>query len=550
MINSIFGGFGVGWGFRTITQATPQEFEILYNFFIPLGPMFRLLYRLLGDSVKYEVSVNLLPPKFQQMLESGRYSSFYSDIITIDPFRRQIVSLSLNAFDYYFIHFVTHGTLPLHKMYSQAMQVNSDKSRTVYFFLTADYLCTFLPSNPESIVQPQNIGGAFKSMAVTPVPQPMRRPKYLLLSAINQHQTPQAVPTRHTESSRAMIWRSESVLYLFIDAWLRCDFDESRELPSNEFIRVVRVLVKQLHGFGNSREKDNSPMVSLRQIAQPLMSTKMYSFLKALLSRWPLDNSFTDVLELWLSFIQPWRYTHNRDLSHLADFPISAKFEPFIAENLISFTQIFVKLLPRFERIDLSTLKNVFMLFRMLKVFAQSNLAEILRRMESTSVNDLSLSPHHSPTHKSAVSSENDWRPFSRAADMPLEESYTHLFAGDFITKIEQLARKVMVARVLARRNLADMEAEKERKYRGFIGFLKSIFFIDEDAAFNVALSDKKKIPEIIDFCVYALRVIFGVQVPEPQLDQVESYGDETSFDMVDHSEYSDKFLSSFVSKI
>lgn len=87
----------------------------------------------------------------QQMLEGGRYSSFYSDIINIDPFRRQIVSLSLNAFDYFFIHFVTHGTIPLHKMYPTAIQINNEKKRTVYFFLTADYLCTFLPSKLKSI---------------------------------------------------------------------------------------------------------------------------------------------------------------------------------------------------------------------------------------------------------------------------------------------------------------------------------------------------------------------------------------------------------------
>lgn len=63
LINSIFGlpGGGVGWGLRTTQQANPHEFEILYNFFIPFGPMFRLLYRLLSDPVKFEIPIGFLP---------------------------------------------------------------------------------------------------------------------------------------------------------------------------------------------------------------------------------------------------------------------------------------------------------------------------------------------------------------------------------------------------------------------------------------------------------------------------------------------------------
>lgn len=124
LVNSIFGvntGGGTGWGFRLMTRDThPHDFDVLYNFFIPIGgPMFRLCYRLLSDSLKYELPVGMLPvsfrlgnlrerfmicdflfqPKMQQMLESGRYSAFYSDIINIDPFRRQIVSLSLSKFE-------------------------------------------------------------------------------------------------------------------------------------------------------------------------------------------------------------------------------------------------------------------------------------------------------------------------------------------------------------------------------------------------------------------------------------------------------------------
>lgn len=559
LVNSIFGGHGsaggVGWGFRTVTQIShPYEFEILYNFFIPLGPMFRLLYRLLSDTVKYEVPISFLPPKMQQMLEAGRYSSFYSDIINIDPFRRQVVSLSLNAFDYYFIHFVTHGTLPLHKMYAQSVTANSDKARTVYFFLTADYLCTFLPSSPDTVIQPQNICSVIKIASPTaPAPQPIRRPKYLLPTVLSMHTAAQNPPqSRQLDSSRASIWRSETVLILFIDAWLRCDYDESRDLPSNEFIRVVRVLVKQIHGFGNSAELDNTSLAALRHVAQPLMSSKMFAFLKSLLSRWPLDSSFTDVLELWLSFIQPWRYTFNRDLNTIAEMPIPQKYEKFIGENLICYTQIFIKLLPRFERLDLSTLKNVFMLFRMLKVFCQSNLTDYLRRHElslplagNITLLDVSssfykeASPVRSPgsSHGSAGNSP-DWRPFSRSdGNLMFQDTYVALFAGDSHVNIEDLARKVMVCRVIAQRNLDSITNEHQQKYRGFLGLLKSIFFSDEDQAFNTILEDKKKIPKLLEFCAQGFAIMFNVQIPEPQLNEelIQNYGEDNSYDSVDH---------------
>jgi sphingomyelin phosphodiesterase 4 len=99
MINSIFGvRGGQGWGFRTLTRETnPNDYNLLYNFFMPLGgPMFRLIYKLLTEPVKFEISVALLTKKMQQMLESNRYPSFYADLVNVDPFKRQISSISLS----------------------------------------------------------------------------------------------------------------------------------------------------------------------------------------------------------------------------------------------------------------------------------------------------------------------------------------------------------------------------------------------------------------------------------------------------------------------
>lgn len=47
---------------------------------------------------------------------------------------------------------------------------------------------------------------------------------------------------------------------------------------------------------------------------------------------------------------------------------VSQRFSTFIAENLVIYTQIFVYILPRFERLDFTTFRNVIMLHRLVKV--------------------------------------------------------------------------------------------------------------------------------------------------------------------------------------
>lgn len=100
LVNSIFrSNNGIGWGLRSyVANISTYEFNILYDFFIPLGPMFRLCYKLLNDALKFDVPITTLPIKMRQMLESGRYPLFYSDMINVDHFTRQVTSVSFSKF--------------------------------------------------------------------------------------------------------------------------------------------------------------------------------------------------------------------------------------------------------------------------------------------------------------------------------------------------------------------------------------------------------------------------------------------------------------------
>jgi sphingomyelin phosphodiesterase 4 len=96
-VNHIFGFHeNAGWGLRTTTEKNFNEFKILYNFFHPHAPFFNLIYRLISNSVKYELRISELPIKVRQMLESGRYSTFYTSLLNkvVEYDRNMTLSLS------------------------------------------------------------------------------------------------------------------------------------------------------------------------------------------------------------------------------------------------------------------------------------------------------------------------------------------------------------------------------------------------------------------------------------------------------------------------
>lgn len=323
--------------------------------------------------------------------------------------------------------------------------------------------------------------------------------------------------------------------------WLQFDIDESMNLPSSEFMKVVRILVKQLHGFGNSAEIDNTPMAALRSLAQPMMNAHMYTFLRCIIQRWPLDSSFSVVLELWLSYIQPWRYTYNRpigaDNQHFQLQQIPRKYAAFISDNIVSYSQILVQLLPRFERLDFSSFKNVVMLYRLIKVFGQPNLAELLRNYENTLFASKKVSPIKSSSanhsfntsgssilnrsvelsewNTSATSTSTTSRPASpyhnRSDNYLHEDNYVHMFGPSIMAKVENLLRKMLIAREEAFAIVERLESETRKRYKGFAGYIKWFLYDNEEPENEQALTDLRKIPEILEAIIQNMGQIFEV---------------------------------------
>ncbi|KAM7362658.1 sphingomyelin phosphodiesterase 4 isoform 2-T2 [Cochliomyia hominivorax] len=554
IVQSVFGigSGGLGWGLRATTKEnSPQIFDMLHNFFAPMGPMFRLCYRLLNESIKFELSLEQLPHKLVELLQSGQYNMFYADLINIDPFRRQISSLSLNAFDYYILHFVIHATYPLHKMYPAALQVHNERMKTVYFFLTAEYLCNFLPSRPDAVVMPTNICTSVKAPQPMPVQQlqPKKSPKYLRIPQSNNslfgNNMSQMNQRSVDASPRAHAWRTESVLHFFIDTWLRYDVDEARDLPSSEFIRVVRILVKQTHSFANSAALDQSTMASLRKMAQTMMRPRIYPFIKSIISRWPLDSSLSVVLELWLSYIQPWRYRfewQNNCATNL-DGPVNSRFDSFIADNLVIYTQIFVYLLPRFERLDFTSFPNVIMLHRLVKVFSQTGLSNKLYYAEkSFAGNTLAFeSPRKHSTLLSSQPGSCDW-----TDSLYHDDVYTPMFGPVIRQELEQFIKTVHISRMYILNEIQTIKREQLVR-RKSLGFFKKLFasLFEDKSPEEIKLQEINKIPDILDLAVRSLCQMFEIEIPDISMEELDisvnaTFNDSFNFSIYDNSDYLD----------
>ncbi|KAF2976296.1 hypothetical protein EK904_002732 [Melospiza melodia maxima] len=193
---------------------------------------------------------------------------------------------------------------------------------------------------------------------------------------------------------------------LNITWWLSSYLGESFK-PTEEHVLVVRLLVKHLHAFSNSLKPEPlspsahshtaSPLEEFKRVVIPrFVQEKLYIFLQHCFGHWPLDASFRAVLEMWLSYLQPWRYAPEKPPQSTEPLPrsVSEKWAAFIQENLLMYTKLFVGFLNRALRTDLVSPKNALMVFRVAKVFAQPNLAEMILKGEQLFLEPELVIPH------------------------------------------------------------------------------------------------------------------------------------------------------------
>ncbi|XP_033996381.1 sphingomyelin phosphodiesterase 4 isoform X2 [Trematomus bernacchii] len=465
LVETVFGsldGILGGWNLRLL-QARSHEYNIALEFLSPSGPMMKLVYKLQAEEYKYEIPVNYLPGPVKACIQQGVLPEcpLFHNKLQFPLSGLLTLNLALNPFEFFMFNFAYCLITPKPPPQQQGSSTDS-----AYFVLVDMYLKYFLPS--EGSVPPSPFSDSRGSVTA-----PSPRSTSVSFSGYGVH-SPSLLkhhifqqPSVNADPAAQEIWRSETLLQMFVEVWLHhyslemyqklqspqlallqyrlsmssmpsqpftppgsgtlntyqvlLPFHSPLSLwglleepfsPTEEHVLVVRLLVKNLHAFSNSLKPDQltssppthshththtSPLEEFKRVVvQRFVQQKLYLFLQHCFGHWPLDASFRAVLETWLSYIQPWRYTGEK-INPQADQnrTVPEKWESFVQENLLMYTKLFQVLLNRAVRTDLVNAKNALMVFRVSKVFAQPNLADMIQKGEQ-----LFLEPEHVLHHR------------------------------------------------------------------------------------------------------------------------------------------------------
>ncbi|XP_022249137.1 sphingomyelin phosphodiesterase 4-like isoform X2 [Limulus polyphemus] len=343
------------------------------------------------------------------------------------------------------------------------------------------------------------------------------------------------------DSIRPDVWRSEALVVIITEFWLnqatmnvhRVEIGSATSehfVPTHDHVRVVRIFVKHLHYFVNSclchhdglpyQYDPPSPMEELKYSVVPqLVQKKLYTFLRLCFDRWPFDASFRMPLETWLSYIQPWRYTNplvepanigmeREDKDRFVD----VKWKKFITENLCFYTVIFQQLLPRFFRVELSSPKNAYMLFRVTKVFSQPNLSTMISEVESNLCEAPArlLSPSFSSPSVHNVSVSGSLRQQLSDLEGP-GFHYKPLFGEYQRSQVQQLLHLITQARV----TIAGVIKLQEASQKSWFSELVASFSLNENsyAGDEYNAVEARKVELHLESAIHQLSELFQLPI-------------------------------------
>ncbi|XP_044777048.1 sphingomyelin phosphodiesterase 4 isoform X3 [Neomonachus schauinslandi] len=432
-------------------------------------------------------------------------SPLYHNKVQFPPMGGLGLNLALNPFEYYMFFFAL--SLITQKPLPGALHIRT--SDCAYFTLVDRYLSWFLPTEG-SVLPPLSSSPGGPSPSPAPRTPAMPFASYGLhhISLLKRHISHQT--SVNADPASHEIWRSETLLQVFVEMWLhhyslemyqKMQSPHAKEsfTPTEEHVLVVRLLLKHLHAFSNSLKPEQvspsahshatSPLEEFKRAAVPrFVQQKLYLFLQHCFGHWPLDASFRAVLEMWLSYLQPWRYAPEKQAQTSDCQPrcVSERWAPFVQENLLMYTKLFVGFLSRALRTDLVSPKNALMVFRVAKVFAQPNLAEMIQKGEQLFLEPELVIPHRQhrlftapPFTGSFLSS---WPPAVTDTSFKVKShvyslegqdcKYTPMFGPEVRTLVLRLAQLITQAKQTAK-SISDQcgESTPGRPFLSWLGF-------------------------------------------------------------------------------
>uniref|UniRef100_A0A8B9BJS3 Sphingomyelin phosphodiesterase 4 n=1 Tax=Anser brachyrhynchus TaxID=132585 RepID=A0A8B9BJS3_9AVES len=509
LVESIFGsldGIIVGWNLRCLQGRTnPTEYSVALDFLDPSGPMMKLVYKLQAEEYRYDFPVSYLPGPVKASIQEQVLPecSLYYNKVQFPSSGGLGLNLALNPFEYYMFYFA----ISLITQKNSPIAHHISPSNSAYFILVDTYLKCFLPTEGSVLPPPSsNPGGAIPSPTPRSPAVPFNSYGMHHTSLLKRHIAHQ--PSVNADPASQEIWRSETLLQIFVEMWLhhyslemyqKMQSPHVKESfkPTEEHVLVVRLLVKHLHAFSNSLKPEPlspsahshtaSPLEEFKRVVIPrFVQQKLYIFLQHCFGHWPLDASFRAVLEMWLSYLQPWRYAPEKppQTTELLPRSVSEKWAAFIQENLLMYTKLFVGFLNRALRTDLVSPKNALMVFRVAKVFAQPNLAEMILKGEQLFLEPELVMPHRqhrlfmTPTLSGSFFSS--WPPTITDASFKVKShvyslegqdfQYKQMFGTEVRNLVLKLAQLICQAQQTAK-SISDHSAETSASHSFFPWF-------------------------------------------------------------------------------
>ncbi|GFS16203.1 sphingomyelin phosphodiesterase 4 [Elysia marginata] len=387
--------------------------------------------------------------------------------------------------------------------------------------------------------------------------------KASFISAQKQHQ--QSMPV--FDQAEAEIWRSETFLQVITEFWLNQNSFSGNDvlpmsggfqenfMPSMNHVKLVRLLVKYLHHFANSsssvitspfQQTVQSPLDQFKRLVIPhILQKKLYTFLRNVFDRWPLDSCFRMVLETWLSYIQPWRYTDFRTRTQLeaqhSDVDLSKtvddRWDNFVEDNLLFYTVLTSEFIPRVFRMDLTSPYSTYMVYRVSRILNLPNLVNLILKAEQELCGGACMAAHHSDLGGSYLS--GSFLPHlalpTQMMDMEGPGFQYEPFYGDtMLFNMQRVVAQLSTALETVRQqqhttNLSRARADKSQ------GFFASLFSGGSDGNFSpFSSSDYKRLPAHLEQAIHNFCNVFSISKPttvsEPGQQLNSSVGEDSRF--------------------
>lgn len=618
-----------GWMLKSLTRSLSQiDYDAVIAFLHPDSPdgIFALIKSLMAEtSAKFEFPVSQFPPCFRTMIENGTAPPYFANKI-ISTSYLSASHLILNPFEYYIFHF---GLYILNSSGSNFDISNSLNNEPAYFTLLKIYLNQFVPlenspvtTDDSNFAHPQST--LWQSLSSTTssilnlasnnqtantmntqngqmVPSLFKATIFQPRSTFNHNfrssymTTPGPLLYGQGEHLGSLEWRCSTFLLMLTELWfgnipapktnyiLRSTSFDDHSVPyiqpysaNIDQMTSVRIVIKHLHSFSNSftysqlSPANNQALAEIKQTvwtAKYPLQKRLYTFIKVAFDRWPMDYTFRQPLEAWLSYIQPWRYVKaNNDLNNdyedldgnknnnsLIDAPsIDNHWRNFISDNLPYYSVIFGLLIDRLLQLDLSSSRNALMLFRAIKVYSQPGFLSLLREAEVALFrNNLELSMNMNTTKSSYkfstpgkgidpnsskakllapsfLASGKVSTPKTRMGalehhlmnlDCESDNHYVSLFSEQAKQNLAKLMIEVQKSRLSIKEFVQAVEARSKLRSKGWIDSVLAFLSFD-DACFESKderemYKDKIQAENYLNFATNKIAQCFGLSVPD-----------------------------------